>query len=238
MDCVANGSEMIRCARNSLRYAVGDLLYGFFAWAHRLQACPVFRAKEGVLWPWFFITKDASLLFKHSLKIIPAASCSGTQEDAKIKEMKRRRRPKPSGPFSFWEPVEHAKVLQRMYLQGFDIHDIYGVCLPWVSFERLQRLLYAVKEKPPTVYKSSMDYNRAKLKELTEKAKYYSRLITTSAVNEGTLKKGPCEFAGPDCRGKIHTHHVDYTKPLKIRWLCSKHHGQEHGRLNRLKKAA
>lgn len=44
------------------------------------------------------------------------------------------------------------------------------------------------------------------------------------AVRNGTLKKKPCEQCGDTKR--IHAHHDDYSKPLKVRWLCPVHHGE------------
>lgn len=45
------------------------------------------------------------------------------------------------------------------------------------------------------------------------------------AVRQGKLKKLPCAVCG---NPKTQGHHDDYTKPLEVRWLCSKHHAEEH----------
>jgi len=44
------------------------------------------------------------------------------------------------------------------------------------------------------------------------------------AIKVGTLTRGPCE----KCGAKAQAHHDDYTKPLDVRWLCPKHHGEHH----------
>lgn len=45
------------------------------------------------------------------------------------------------------------------------------------------------------------------------------------AVRQGKIKRQPCEVCGePDAQG----HHTDYSKPLEVRWLCAKHHREEH----------
>lgn len=54
----------------------------------------------------------------------------------------------------------------------------------------------------------------------------------TEALKTGKLKKGPCEICGT--RRRVQAHHEDYSKPLKVRWLCIKHHHAEHKRLRRL----
>ena len=48
--------------------------------------------------------------------------------------------------------------------------------------------------------------------------------IVNEALRRGRITKGPCEFAGSDCKWRIEAHHDDYTKPLEVRWLCKKHH--------------
>lgn len=47
----------------------------------------------------------------------------------------------------------------------------------------------------------------------------------SNAVRDGRLEKPwKCERAGDDCRGRIESHHDDYSKPLEVRWLCKAHH--------------
>lgn len=56
-----------------------------------------------------------------------------------------------------------------------------------------------------------------------EKAK--AQMILNAAVQNGTVLRGWCEM----CReGNTHGHHDDYSKPLEVRWLCPKHHSEEH----------
>lgn len=45
------------------------------------------------------------------------------------------------------------------------------------------------------------------------------------AIRNGILKKQPCEICGIS---DSHAHHDDYEKLLDVRWLCKKHHLQEH----------
>lgn len=46
------------------------------------------------------------------------------------------------------------------------------------------------------------------------------------ALSAGLLVRQPCEMA--DCAAKSGMHHDDYTKPLAVRWLCTKHHRWIH----------
>jgi hypothetical protein len=46
-----------------------------------------------------------------------------------------------------------------------------------------------------------------------------------AAVKCGRVVRKPCEVCG---NPKSHGHHDDYSKPLKVRWLCARHHNQHH----------
>jgi hypothetical protein len=45
------------------------------------------------------------------------------------------------------------------------------------------------------------------------------------AIKSGKLSRLSCEVCG---NPKTHAHHDDYSKPLAVRWLCTKHHGLTH----------
>lgn len=64
--------------------------------------------------------------------------------------------------------------------------------------------------------------------------KYRARVTFGNAVRDGKVKRQPCEACG---NPKTHGHHDDYSKPLDVRWLCTKHHAEAHRQL-RLKRAA
>ena len=55
------------------------------------------------------------------------------------------------------------------------------------------------------------------------------KISATTAVNnalrDGRLQKHPCEVCGEE---KSQAHHDDYSKPLGVRWLCTKHHREWH----------
>ena len=48
-------------------------------------------------------------------------------------------------------------------------------------------------------------------------------VIVGNDVRDGDLVKGPCEVCGSL---EVSAHHDDYSKPLEVRWLCFKHHGE------------
>lgn len=74
---------------------------------------------------------------------------------------------------------------------------------------------------------------RAKAKK--RKSKYVSnntgkvsaRNIAYLAIRRGDLIRMPCVKCG---NTTVHAHHNDYSKPLKVIWLCALHHTQLHAR--------
>lgn len=58
------------------------------------------------------------------------------------------------------------------------------------------------------------------------KSKWATRYSTIrNAIRNKQIVRQPCEVCGnPKSQG----HHEDYSKPLDVTWLCSKHHGERH----------
>lgn len=55
--------------------------------------------------------------------------------------------------------------------------------------------------------------------------KHQARLTLQRAVRNGVIKKMGCVMCGDiNSQG----HHEDYTKPLKVIWLCPLHHKDKH----------
>lgn len=52
-----------------------------------------------------------------------------------------------------------------------------------------------------------------------------ARVIVGNAVRDGAIQRQPCWV----CGGKAEAHHPDYSRPLDVVWLCSKHHKEAHG---------
>jgi hypothetical protein len=60
--------------------------------------------------------------------------------------------------------------------------------------------------------------------------KVRARYILANAVTAGlVIKPGRCSQCQvtPGKRG-LHGHHIDYSKPLEVQWLCSTCHGKAH----------
>ena len=61
--------------------------------------------------------------------------------------------------------------------------------------------------------------------------KLHAHRILQKAVSIGLVIKRRCEFPPPHSTGQIHGHHDDYSKPLKVRWVCALHHSKIHKQL-------
>ena len=53
--------------------------------------------------------------------------------------------------------------------------------------------------------------------------KIRARYLATRALKKGELIKTPCEHRGCD-EEKVQMHHPDYSQPLRVEFLCKKHH--------------
>lgn len=59
-------------------------------------------------------------------------------------------------------------------------------------------------------------------------AKAKAQNATRRAVEKGLLVKWPV-CAMPECEeSRVEAHHYDYSSPLCVTWLCSKHHKEAH----------
>ena len=71
------------------------------------------------------------------------------------------------------------------------------------------------------------DIRQAINKKSKEKHPYEGRARYEAqyAIFKGVLKREACEVCGAE---KTDAHHDDYNEPLKVRWLCRKHHMEWH----------
>ena len=55
--------------------------------------------------------------------------------------------------------------------------------------------------------------------------RYKARTAVNNAIKKGLLLKTPCELCNDS---RVEAHHVDYSEPLQVIWLCAKHHRATH----------
>lgn len=122
------------------------------------------------------------------------------------------------------------------------------VCVRKASAARLRMIMQDAE-----LAKKELERQRQKTKRRTEaglvsklpkekKAKYLAKYfqkypekkaalsVMWAAINRGELEQKPCEVCGKE---KAEGHHDDYSKPLDVIWLCSKHHAERHVQLRR-----
>ena len=58
---------------------------------------------------------------------------------------------------------------------------------------------------------------------LLNRQKYRAHRLVNKLIREGFIKKMPCEKCGDI---NSHGHHPDYSKPIKVVWLCPRHHAE------------
>jgi hypothetical protein len=51
-----------------------------------------------------------------------------------------------------------------------------------------------------------------------------ARSQINNAIRAGRVSRGTCVLLGPECEGMIEAHHDDYSQPLRVFWLCHRHH--------------
>lgn len=81
------------------------------------------------------------------------------------------------------------------------------------------------KRNPQKAYISTNKWRNAN----RVKISCYKKVST--ALGNGSLIKEPCTICGSL---KSEAHHEDYSKPLAVIWLCSKHHSERHTELRRI----
>lgn len=77
----------------------------------------------------------------------------------------------------------------------------------------------------PGVKKHRAELMRSYAKDPKLRPKHQARWALNKALKSGKIKKSPC-FCG---NKKVQAHHEDYSKPLKVKWFCKKHHPKAEG---------
>ncbi len=83
-------------------------------------------------------------------------------------------------------------------------------------------------------YRSSETFKRLRIAYTSRwraknKVKNSAHGAVSRAIHSGKLQKGKCEICSSE---KVVAHHDDYSKPLEVRWLCTKHHIEIHCKPN------
>lgn len=90
-----------------------------------------------------------------------------------------------------------------------------------IYYQKNKASFSAYKKNNRELYRIANQKYRLKYK---EKIKAHS--IINRAIRAGTVKRKPCVKCG--VLKNVQAHHPDYSKPLKVIWLCPIHHSEEH----------
>ncbi len=69
--------------------------------------------------------------------------------------------------------------------------------------------------RPERVARLLEDVRRRRIE---EPEKYRARMAAGNALRDGRIRKEPCYFCGSTTN--VEMHHPDYSKPLRVYWLC------------------
>lgn len=118
---------------------------------------------------------------------------------------------------NFWLTIAHYRgnAAMRITLNG-KLHSICRSCNMLRDFDSREHEKCAKCLEPRSYYKPDP------LKEAARRA-------TKKAIREGRLRDEPeaCEDCGTT-EENLMIHHVDYSNPLDIEWLCTTCHGRRH----------
>lgn len=76
----------------------------------------------------------------------------------------------------------------------------------------------------PERKKKALEYQKKRRQ--IHKGKDRARQKINNAIRDGRLIKLPCK----ECGNPAEAHHPDYRSPLKVIWLCRKHHLEKHNK--------
>jgi hypothetical protein len=121
----------------------------------------------------------------------------------------------------------------------FVIDETTGLCIDCVNYPKQKGdiTIHLPESYNKTLIIEEKERQRENL--LAKDNRIYNELkrkcyrVYNHAIDHEIIKKNSCEICGQE--EKVHGHHFDYTKPLEIAWLCPKHHGEVHTRINQSK---
>ena len=91
-----------------------------------------------------------------------------------------------------------------------------------LNHEKVKERERTRNQRPERVYARAL---RQKLLRAKYPHKYKARNAVSNAIRDGKLDRKPCEVCGDP---QSHAHHVDYSRPLDVVWLCINHHFYQH----------
>lgn len=116
---------------------------------------------------------------------------------------------------------EISKPYTEFHRSGKTADGLIGIC------KKCRRIQDRARYDADPSVRERMQQAAEKWKAKNE-AKRQAHIRARAAVRAGKLSKRPCEVCGS---AEVDAHHDDYSIPLKVRWLCRRHHRQHHAAL-------
>lgn len=156
------------------------------------------------------------LITQESLIKFPNAS--STERAIKISTMKcsKCKKEKELADFSKSNTVK----------SGFQ--SICKHCFSLYRKERRKELSEYQKAYKKTEKGKKLSEKWEKTRLVKDKKKILARAMVRDHIKSGKLVRKVCEVCG---NIDSHGHHTDYSLPLLVRWLCRKHHSEEHSKM-------
>lgn len=110
--------------------------------------------------------------------------------------------------------------MRKRSFRGFAKVECSGCGQP-LEEHRVGKQRYCIK-----CHAKNMRQTRPRHRDLPDeqRKKANARAYANQYIRRGKLQRQPCEVCGE----KAQMHHDDYSKPLKVRWFCRKHHLELH----------
>lgn len=145
---------------------------------------------------------------KHSAEVVKRTS-----------EYKKRNPEKKRKYQQKWYAEKGKETRKRYYLKNREKERAYDSA----RYKKIKSTPQLIEKK--RAFKRQYAAMRYAKRTKEEKLRKSARDSVRWAIAGGRLKRLPCEVCGNE---KSHAHHEDYSKPLKVKWLCGDHHARVH----------
>ena len=132
------------------------------------------------------------------------------------------------------EKRKEAEIKERQRIYSLKRYHRMKVDPTWFEKEKIRKRLHDRKKYllNPEKYRKEVSERSKRLRKKNgpykiDPVKMKCRRKTRTAIELGKLVRlSICERCG--IKDRINAHHSDYSKPLKVEWLCFRCHAEEH----------